>query len=327
MKKNDDSLKKFDFIDALRGWAILGVISVHSSMVGAVPDFIQPFIFGGSRGVQLFFIVSAFTLFYSLYSRKDTCKFRSFFIRRFFRIAPLFYIVACISILCGSADPGSYWAPEGVSLLGILSVFLFLNGWKPDILNAVVAGGWTIAVEMNFYLFIPILFLYINSFKRAFVLLIGGFCLGKIISNIFIFFYNDSYGGDLRYLLDNWESMNLFAQFYIFCFGILAFLLWYTYKEKLYSISYKYFNYGIYILILMLLIALYTSLRTGILAMILFMIVILAPFSNVWLFKNRLIILWGKISYSAYLLHFFIIDIIKKSLMIMNRGYFYFLFY
>jgi peptidoglycan/LPS O-acetylase OafA/YrhL len=43
----------------------------------------------GARGVQLFYMVSAFTL---LSVSRQPFNARSFFIRRFFRIAPAFYI-------------------------------------------------------------------------------------------------------------------------------------------------------------------------------------------------------------------------------------------
>ena len=64
--------RHLDYIDALRGYAILGVVAVHASI--AVPDLEWPLRFlaeQGARGVQLFFVVSALTLMLSWHARDD----------------------------------------------------------------------------------------------------------------------------------------------------------------------------------------------------------------------------------------------------------------
>jgi peptidoglycan/LPS O-acetylase OafA/YrhL len=86
---------KFDFIDALRGYAILGVLMVHSGgFVSASSPFLTNFMALGKSGVQLFYIASALTLCMSWEFRKkhEAYPVRNFFIRRFFRIAPMFYV-------------------------------------------------------------------------------------------------------------------------------------------------------------------------------------------------------------------------------------------
>ena len=88
---------KLKYIDALRGLAILGVLIVHCGGHGdngAIPQSLLAIISNGARGVQLFFIVSAFTLFLSMTHKYEQEKHPklNFFIRRFFRIAPMYYI-------------------------------------------------------------------------------------------------------------------------------------------------------------------------------------------------------------------------------------------
>ena len=88
------------YIDALRGLAIIGVVISHCSLYGSnilYPSFFSSILANGARGVQLFYIASAFTLFLSLHNRynKEEKAFKNFFIRRFFRIAPLYYIGVC----------------------------------------------------------------------------------------------------------------------------------------------------------------------------------------------------------------------------------------
>src|ERR1700733_9049273 len=82
---------RYAYIDALRGYAILLVIAVHSSQyfTNLSPN-VTALANQGARGVQLFFVASAMTLTMSWTARHDGPK--AFYIRRFFRIAPMFYL-------------------------------------------------------------------------------------------------------------------------------------------------------------------------------------------------------------------------------------------
>ena len=91
---------KLKYIDALRGLAIMGVLIVHCGQKGfndALPDIIQSVILNGAHGVQLFYVASAFTLFISLANQDALGKnmWTHFFARRFFRIAPMYYLGIC----------------------------------------------------------------------------------------------------------------------------------------------------------------------------------------------------------------------------------------
>src|SRR5437870_5372237 len=80
------------FIDVLRGIAILMVVVVHTSLsVPALSPKIRNVAAFGQMGVQLFFLVSAYTLARSLTLRSDESSgLARYFIRRWFRIAPLY---------------------------------------------------------------------------------------------------------------------------------------------------------------------------------------------------------------------------------------------
>ncbi len=99
--------KKYEYIDSLRGIAILLVILTHVRQhLRFFPELINQITLDGHLGVQLFFIVSAFTLTMSYYSRiNEQNKTKNFFIRRFFIIVPLYYLAivfSCYSIFTGS---------------------------------------------------------------------------------------------------------------------------------------------------------------------------------------------------------------------------------
>ena len=160
-------------IDALRGWAFLGVMTVH--VASRIPNLPGKNVFlAGAYGVQLFFLLSALTLLASIARRSvlnnvktgaiatnhpqigsampimDSLAVRDFYIRRFFRIAPMFWF-GVVVYLCWKGLGPRYWAPEGVSVWLILSTIFFLHGWTLTSINSVVPGVWSIAVEMTFY--------------------------------------------------------------------------------------------------------------------------------------------------------------------------------
>jgi peptidoglycan/LPS O-acetylase OafA/YrhL len=79
---------------------------------------------------------------------------RKFYIRRGFRIAPAFWFAmifyTCLKVL----------SPKGLGDVGALDfglTALFLHSFSVHAINLVVPGGWSIAVEMSFYVIFPFL--------------------------------------------------------------------------------------------------------------------------------------------------------------------------
>src|SRR6478735_102007 len=165
---------KLRYIDTLRGLAILAVIIVHCSIYGNnefLPSIFKSIVYSGLHGVQLFYVVSAFTMFLTLHSRdgKEEFLWPKFFIRRFFRIAPMYFVGICY-FLWQDGFGQRYWLGDAdhITSLNILSNFLFIHGFNPYWITSVVPGGWSIADEMLFYCLIPFLFLKIKNAQQAF---------------------------------------------------------------------------------------------------------------------------------------------------------------
>ncbi|KPU54859.1 acyltransferase family protein [Pseudomonas fluorescens] len=117
----------------------------------------------GQFGVQLFFVVSAFTLCMSFERRSgERNSVSAFYIRRFFRIAPLYYMGIAIYFVVRYLDSQySATALFGVgsyTLKNIMANVFFVHGFVPDANNTIVPGGWSIGTEMAFYLIFPMLF-------------------------------------------------------------------------------------------------------------------------------------------------------------------------
>jgi exopolysaccharide production protein ExoZ len=156
---------RFDYIDALRGYAILLVIFVHSSqMIGGLQAYVYQVGDQGARGVQLFFVASAITLCMSWQRRHDGVG--AFYVRRFFRIAPMFWLaILYFTLVDGLGSRGL--EPDGIGVKHILLTALFAHGFLPSTFSSVVPGGWSIAVEMMFYAVFPILVSNIKTWRTA----------------------------------------------------------------------------------------------------------------------------------------------------------------
>lgn len=85
------------YLDCIRGYAIFLVIACHTVFeYSELPWVVKRVAVNGWFGVQLFFLASAITLLMSWHSaaRGGTPDLRAFAIRRFFRIAPAYYLAA-----------------------------------------------------------------------------------------------------------------------------------------------------------------------------------------------------------------------------------------
>ena len=169
---------KLKYIDALRGLAIMGVLIVHCGQKGsneALPVIIQSAILNGAHGVQLFYVASAFTLFLSIANQKALGKnmWSQFFARRFFRIAPMYYLGICY-YLWQDGFGERYWLGDAshITVSNVIANIFFVHGFNPYWITSVVPGGWSIAVEMMFYCLIPLLFCRITNTQQAFRLLL-----------------------------------------------------------------------------------------------------------------------------------------------------------
>lgn len=176
------ALRRFAFIDALRGWAFLAVLLFHiAQRVQGMPRLIERLLLQGWAGVQLFFVVSALTLFLSLQQRKpgESRPVRSFFLRRLFRILPMYWC-AILLFLCIDGWGPRHWAPDGISWGHVAANACFVHSLHPIALNGVVPGGWSVATEMSFYLLVPLLFALITSLRRALAFFLATAALGSL---------------------------------------------------------------------------------------------------------------------------------------------------
>jgi peptidoglycan/LPS O-acetylase OafA/YrhL len=102
-----------------------------------------------------------------------------FFIRRFFRLAPMFYLGAAFYLLQNGTGP-SVNAPQGIGVRQVVLTLAFLHGWMFDSINSVVPGGWSIADEAMFYLMFPLLLLSLKNGRRTAAALVAGIIVSRL---------------------------------------------------------------------------------------------------------------------------------------------------
>lgn len=140
-------------LDMLRGVLALAVAVYHFFVIarpftGHARDLL---VIAGIYAVQTFFMISGFCFFHLYAAAPLTWSIWSrFHIKRFFRIAPLYYAAVGLSLL--SVSP-VYPDFRPIRLLENLS--LSFGFFHPN--HALVHGGWSIGIEYVFYVALPLL--------------------------------------------------------------------------------------------------------------------------------------------------------------------------
>src|SRR5262249_39403945 len=174
------------------------------------------FMISGARGVQLFFVISGFAMMYAWHAQKNPSA-TAFFIRRFCRIAPMYY-VGIVGTLVFFGYSARYWAPDGIGPTDIVVNLSFLHAWFPNAMSSVVAGGWSIGDEMMFYLLVPLIVTQVRGPVGAAVMVALSLALAWACEHWLAPLIA---GGRVEgYLYESFVALWPPAQFPAFCWGI-----------------------------------------------------------------------------------------------------------
>ena len=165
--------------------AVLGVVLYHFGVPG---------LSGGFTGVDVFFVISGFLIGGILWrdlSETGQVSLARFFTRRVKRLAPAYFAMAIISALVAWIVllPFEFreYGKELISATVYLSNFLFWRGegyFDIGSDNKVLLHTWSLSVEEQFYIFLPLLILVLKFSRRLLILgLIAAF-LFSLIANI-----------------------------------------------------------------------------------------------------------------------------------------------
>src|SRR3569833_502363 len=150
---------KLLFVDSMRVWSILMGSARHQAQEFRLAGPLKLLTSYGQTGVFLFFLASAFTLSNSATLRSDESHAtRNFFIRRYFRIAPLYYLGIAFYAALTLLFPGHAAGWTNGSALSLWTNLALIHGLCPKAFSGAVPGGWSIGTEWIFYAIFPALF-------------------------------------------------------------------------------------------------------------------------------------------------------------------------
>lgn len=303
------------YIDCIRGYAIVLVITCHFAFVYAeLPYPVHRVVVTGWFGVQLFFLASCITLMQSWHAelrRSGSVDIMDFAIRRVFRIAPAYYLAALVFGLSGGGGHGPWMV--GITLG-------FLNGLSPGwavASNGVVPGGWSIGTEFAFYAVFPLYASLVTSLRRALAAAAGAVVLGWAANVLALAsppagMSADSLSNGLFFWFPNQAS--------IFALGGVGFFLIRDHAPRIGRLmrgrntavalaaaagfaALAYVPLGHYIGAL-------PPVPASLAVSVVFLAGILALSSGPSLLSNRIIARMGTVSFSAYLLHYAVLDLL-----------------
>jgi peptidoglycan/LPS O-acetylase OafA/YrhL len=160
----------YSFIDGLRGVAVLMVLGAHTQMPELESGWTILFRLSSSglSGVQLFFILSAFTLFSTSLQRfrEEATPRRNFYLRRAFRILPMWWVSILLYSVALAVFGMKFDHPQ-VRFLDVVLDGSFLYGFWPEHNRPLVPGGWSLFIEETFYVSLPFIYVYVTTLSRA----------------------------------------------------------------------------------------------------------------------------------------------------------------
>jgi exopolysaccharide production protein ExoZ len=166
------------YIQILRLLAAVAVVAFHAWGAAPegfkVPESAISFVLSyGGHGVDLFFVISGFIIFYATHHAALTPA--EFLRRRVQRIAPLYFVVTFAVIMLATTLPATFgtegwYTPRHI--LKSLAFIAFTDGEMP-----VVYLGWSLEYEMYFYLTVALLMALTRDVWRNIVMIFSALAI------------------------------------------------------------------------------------------------------------------------------------------------------
>lgn len=180
---------KYSHLNALDGFRACLALWVYLGHLAAAVGFKNYFLDRHALAVDLFMVLSGFLMVHTWKQNSDQYRFFSkatlaFYCARFFRIAPLYYFLLLVCYLMSPSlaqmhdyslkaipptwaaniegyAPNTSWDFEGFNWIWLHLTFLF--GLVPGMENSSPLPDWSLSLEMQFYLVLPILLIWLKN--------------------------------------------------------------------------------------------------------------------------------------------------------------------
>lgn len=193
-----DFSRRIPELDGLRGVAILMVLIYHWFIVaGNVPQGVIPhkLLAAGTlgwSGVDLFFVLSGFLIGGILLDARGKANYyKAFYLRRFYRIVPIYAVVCLLFWICFFL-PISKLVPPFSWLFGatlpwhsyLTFTQNFWMAWNDTMGSRIIDATWSLAVEEQFYLTLPFIVSFAKRKHLAYIVILA--IVGAPLLRIFI---------------------------------------------------------------------------------------------------------------------------------------------
>lgn len=184
--------RNIDSIQAVRAIAAIFVLLYHASaLISHRLNYdLTSYFWYGYSGVDIFFVLSGFIIFYSASTHKNLTS-TEFFARRLIRIYPIFWLATLSVVLI--AIIGKYFHFGDSDIMSSVSALSFESLIATLLLipksSEIILVAWTLSYEMMFYVIFALLFF---KNKKSFLVVMA---LWVIASSIFAFILHSDYSG------------------------------------------------------------------------------------------------------------------------------------
>jgi peptidoglycan/LPS O-acetylase OafA/YrhL len=174
-------------LDGIRTFCIIFTVLNHIPAAG------RPWFVDGTVGVDAFFPLSGWLITWLLLKerrKEGRIDLRAFYLRRIFRIVPLYFLT--IGIYTGAALAVYFLTANSAKLdeLGNAALYLvtFNSEYRPDNAGVIFGHAWTLGIEEKFYVIWPLMLFLAARFTG--VAVVGAFI---VIGALFGLFGTDDY--------------------------------------------------------------------------------------------------------------------------------------
>lgn len=292
--------------DVLRGFAASGVVFFHVFYLsGMQHSFLASVLVGRFDFlVRLFFALSAFAIAYAYCGKLTTLDhWRIFYIKRFLRIAPLFYFM----MLLGAILMWLKHQPLPAAYDYALSM-TFLFPFIPGKHGSLVLGGWSLGIECLFYVFFPFLICLIRSLRSAAVAW-SILCLVAVIGRPFFQQASNNHS------LQDFGNLFFLSHLQFFIAGIACYYICQIFSTNRFLKHSGLMALCLLVSLMLMIFYFYFQLNQKVPEEVFISIILVAMIFcavqglPVWL-DNRITRYIGRISYSIYLTQFIVIELL-----------------
>jgi len=310
-------------LDGIRGLLAMWVFWGHICIFVGLK---MPILGTPALAVDLFMLLSGFLMAYHWESKRQEqddikTKITKFWIRRFFRIAPLYYCLLLVALCFGpyfletsrnlAATISSPYAAakvaavtdHGPSLLNVLSHISFCFGFFPQFASSNALPDWSLSLEMQFYLFFPFL-MFLMKRSRVLIYILAAVAISVAMSKLFGLYLESGRLGNFP------QPSFLPFKIDIFAAGMILGHLASHREDTVKSNAIYWVSYVVCILFISKLVALCTIVVVALIFLRSKPVAVLNK-----LLSNKVFRFLGDVSYSVYLVHVMLLYVALNQFM------------